>query len=87
MPQASRTGRKTGHWPLTRGAPSDHHRELVRSEYYDAVDMPDNTHATMYRDDRYKLVVYHGHDLGELYDMQVAPTSTTTSGTSRTGRR
>ena len=58
---------------LTGAAPSGHHRDFVRSEYYDAVDMPDNTHATMYRDDRYKLVVYHGHDLGELYDMQVDP--------------
>ena len=58
---------------LTGAAPSEHHRDFVRSEYYDAVDMPDNTHATMYRDDRYKLVVYHGHDLGELYDMQVDP--------------
>jgi len=27
----------------------------------------------MYRDDRYKLVVYHGHDLGELYDLNVDP--------------
>ena len=23
----------------------------------------------MYRDKRYKLVVYHGHDEGELYDL------------------
>tara|TARA_B100001013_G_C24239557_1_gene296533 strand:- start:228 stop:434 length:207 start_codon:yes stop_codon:yes gene_type:complete len=27
----------------------------------------------MYRDRRYKLVVYHGHGLGELYDMQEDP--------------
>src|SRR5690606_2699611 len=26
-------------------------------------------HASMYRDERYKLVVYHGSDEGELYDM------------------
>ena len=58
---------------LTGEAPSDHHRDFVRSEYYDAVDMPDNTHATMYRDDRYKLVVYHGHGHGELYDMRTDP--------------
>ena len=58
---------------LTGAAPSDHHRDFVRSEYYDAVDMPDNTHATMYRDERYKLIVYHGHDQGELYDMQSDP--------------
>ena len=24
----------------------------------------------MYRNSRYKLVVYHGHGLGELYDLQ-----------------
>ena len=27
----------------------------------------------MYRDDRYKLIVYHGHDLGELYDLVEDP--------------
>ena len=27
----------------------------------------------MYRDERYKLVVYHGHDLGELYDLVEDP--------------
>lgn len=27
----------------------------------------------MYRDARFKLVVYHGHDLGELYDLQSDP--------------
>ena len=27
----------------------------------------------MYRDEQYKLVVYHGHDLGELYDLNVDP--------------
>ena len=25
--------------------------------------------ATMYRDKRYKLAVYHGHEEGELYDL------------------
>ena len=27
----------------------------------------------MYRDERYKLIVYHGHELGELYDMENDP--------------
>ena len=31
------------------------------------------TFATMYRDRRYKLIVYHGHNLGELYDLQEDP--------------
>ena len=56
--------------PILRGeAEADHHRDFVRCEYYDAVDLPDHSFATMYRDERYKLVVYHGHDEGELYDL------------------
>ena len=31
------------------------------------------TWATMYRDERYKLVVYHGMGLGELYDLDEDP--------------
>jgi arylsulfatase len=50
-----------------------HHRDFVRSEYYDAVQLPDHTFATMYRDRRWKLVVYHGHEIGELYDLQADP--------------
>ena len=57
--------------PILRGkAAPDHHRDFVRCECYDALDMPDGTFATMYRDNRYKLVIYHGHPLGELYDLQ-----------------
>jgi arylsulfatase len=60
--------------PILAGqAPADHHRDVVRSEYFDALAEPDGTFATMYRDRRYKLVVYHGHGLGELYDMQEDP--------------
>ncbi len=60
--------------PILRGdAPPDHHRDFVRSEYFDALAEPDGTFATMYRDRRYKLVVYHGHRLGELYDLQTDP--------------
>ena len=51
----------------------DHHRDFVRCEYYDALDEPDGSFATMYRDERYKLVVYHGHALGELYDLEEDP--------------
>ena len=58
---------------LTGESPPDRHRDFVRSEYYDAVDLPDGTFATMYRDERYKLVVYHGHGLGELYDLEKDP--------------
>ena len=53
--------------------PLDKHRDHVRCEYYDALDEPDNSFATMFRNERYKLVVYHGHDVGELYDLQEDP--------------
>lgn len=56
--------------PILRGqGNTNHHRHYVRCEYYDALDRPDHTFATMYRDKRYKLVVYHGHQEGELYDL------------------
>ena len=60
--------------PILKGeaAPS-HHRDFVRCEFYDALDQPDGTFATMYRDRRYKLVMYHGHAHGELYDLETDP--------------
>jgi len=63
---------------LTGEAPPDQFREFVRAEYYDALDSSfchakDGTYATMYRDARHKLVVYHGHGLGELYDLETDP--------------
>ena len=58
---------------LTGRAPPEEHREFVRCEYMDAVDLPDHSYATMYRNRRWKLVVYHGHGLGELYDLQNDP--------------
>jgi arylsulfatase A-like enzyme len=59
--------------PILRGESEEPHRDFVRCEYYDALDEPDNSFATMYRDRRYKLVVYHGHNLGELYDLAEDP--------------
>ena len=57
--------------PVLRGDADPHQiRSAVRSEYYDALDEPDGTLATMYRDERYKISVYHGVDVGELYDME-----------------
>lgn len=58
---------------LTGEADPAHHRDFVRCEYYDALAEPDASFATMYRDARYKLVVYHGHGLGELYDLDKDP--------------
>ena len=60
--------------PILRGEASpDHHRDFVRCEFYDALDQSDGTFATMYRDRRYKLVMYHGHTHGELYDLEADP--------------
>jgi arylsulfatase A-like enzyme len=64
--------------PILRGeAPADRLREFVRCEYFDALDTSftggQGVFATMYRDRRWKLSVYHGHDLGELYDLESDP--------------
>ena len=66
--------------PILRGEqPPGEHRDFVRCEYYDSLDPyfcvgdGDNTFATMYRDRQYKLIVYHDHGLGELYDLQADP--------------
>ena len=60
--------------PILAGESSpDEHRDFVRCEYLDAVNGPDHTFATMYRDRRWKLNVYHGHGIGELFDMQADP--------------
>ncbi|MBM3786758.1 MAG: DUF4976 domain-containing protein [Acidobacteria bacterium] len=58
--------------PLLEGN-SVKHRDFVRSEYHDALDLPDHSHANMLRNERYKLVHYHGHSLGELYDLERDP--------------
>src|SRR5439155_22074537 len=54
-------------------ATADEPRDWVRSEYYDACDLPHRTFATMYRDRRYKLVTYHDVAYGELFDMERDP--------------
>ncbi len=55
---------------LTDDDPPEHHRDYVRSEYRAAIaDFGDDTFASMICDGRWKLNVYHGHGLGELYDL------------------
>jgi len=49
------------------------HREYVRTEHYAATNFPDKTHATMYRDRRWKLIVYHRKNICELYDLEADP--------------
>lgn len=63
--------------PLLQGrADSDHHKDSVISEYHGAVGgpaMPDQTHGFMYFDGRYKVCIYEGHDVGEIYDLDADP--------------
>ena len=62
---------------LTGDEPGDRLRSSARCEYFDAMDSfftgGRGSYATMHRTDRYKLVVYHDHGLGELYDLIVDP--------------
>ncbi len=56
----------------------DRHRDFARCEYYDAINAKYNkafsgAYATMLRDERYKLIVYHGHGFGELFDLEGDP--------------
>lgn len=60
--------------PMLEGrAPLGRHHDWVRAEYLDALDLPDGTMATMFFDGRHKLCVYHGHGLGEIYDLESDP--------------
>jgi hypothetical protein len=55
------------------------HKPVVVSEYNDAVaagaagGWHDASHGTMSFDGRFKVAMYHGHDVGEIYDLQEDP--------------
>ncbi|SEK11155.1 Arylsulfatase [Marinovum algicola] len=52
------------------------HKETVFCEYHDGVyysQADQRTYATMTFDGRYKLVVYHTHDICELFDLEADP--------------
>ena len=63
--------------PILTGKKSpDFHKEFVRCESYDATILRGNQtigFATMYRDARYKIINYHGHEKGELFDLSKDP--------------
>jgi arylsulfatase A-like enzyme len=67
--------------PLLSGATSaDEHKSHVFCEYHDAMgdetvanEIYDSSHGSMFFDGHYKMVVYHGHDVGELYDLHKDP--------------
>jgi len=62
---------------LTGNQPSNHFRDFVRSEYFDALDPHftggSGTYGTMYRTPNHKLCMYHDKQLGELYDLNQDP--------------
>jgi arylsulfatase len=64
--------------PVLRGdADGTALRDSVRCEYFEALDPHftggTGTFATMHHDGRYKLSLYHDHNLGELYDLEADP--------------
>jgi arylsulfatase A-like enzyme len=61
-------------WPILSGqADPNVHHDIIRCEYHDALDRPFASHANMIYDGRHKLVIYHGHTVGELYDLERDP--------------
>ena len=59
---------------LTGKKDPSYHKDSVYCEYYYSLKKcHDGIYATMYRDTRYKLVVYHGEAYGELYDLEKDP--------------
>ncbi len=64
--------------PLVAGeADLSDHRPHVHCEYYRTLDYLEGdrpgSYGTMIRNRQYKLVAYHGHDRGELFDLVVDP--------------
>ena len=65
--------------PMLTGEKSlDSHRDDIYCEYYNAMGWHREpaANATMVRSERYKLVVAHGTDGGELYDLEADPQET-----------
>ena len=65
--------------PVLSGAGDGLRRDSVRCEYYRALQEGNQvtnyhgSYATMIRNRRHKLVVYHGHPKGELFDLDADP--------------
>ena len=58
---------------MLEGKTNQHHT-FVRCEFYSARRQTRHpSYGTMYRDQRWKLIVYHNHNLGELYDLNHDP--------------
>jgi arylsulfatase A-like enzyme len=53
---------------------ADHHKDYVISEYNNSLAAAQShSHGTMYFNGRYKLIVYNGEDIGELFDLESDP--------------
>jgi len=63
--------------PILEGRAEPHrHKAQVVAEFKDSIGGPkhtDHTHGSMVFDGRWKSVVYHGHRIGELYDLHQDP--------------
>ncbi len=70
-------------YPLLKGETKTH-KDSVYSEFYSCLGgCHEDLFATMYFDGRYKLVVFHGKEYGELYDTREDPHEFETCGTTR----
>ena len=58
---------------LRRISNTNYHKPYVVSEYNDALAMPNASHGTMYFDGRYKSIIYHGTEVGEIYNLESDP--------------
>lgn len=61
---------------LTGQAPINSHREFVRCDYHGALKLgraPKRSHGTMIRTESWKLALYHGTGLGELFNLEQDP--------------
>lgn len=58
---------------LTDDALPDRHRDDIYCEYYNSNPNPEPIYCTALRTHRHKLVVWHGQELGELYDLENDP--------------
>ncbi len=64
---------------LTAPTANYSHKDHVICEYHGAIggpQMPDQTHGVMFYDGRYKVSVYAGHSIGEIYDLEADPEET-----------
>lgn len=60
---------------LTGQEDCNYHKDFVRCEYYESESTSSGklSYGTMYRTREYKLVNYHGHEDGELFDLKKDP--------------